>query len=108
LGTTETNQNDVHDEIKSSLKSGMIAVIQSKIFVFPSHIKKPKYSNMQNCNLLVVLYVYQTWFFTLEEEHRQRFFENRTLRRIFGPEREEDRSWRKLDNDELHRLYSSS
>jgi hypothetical protein len=29
------------------------------------------------------------------------------LRRIFGPKREEDGSWRKLHNDELHRLYSS-
>jgi hypothetical protein len=29
------------------------------------------------------------------------------LRRIFGPKREVDRSWRKLHNDELHSLYSS-
>jgi hypothetical protein len=34
-------------------------------------------------------------------------FENRVLRRIFGPQREEDGSWRKLHNDELHNLYSS-
>jgi hypothetical protein len=34
-------------------------------------------------------------------------FENRVLRRIFGPKREEDGSWRKLHNDELHNLYSS-
>jgi hypothetical protein len=34
-------------------------------------------------------------------------FENRVLRRIFGPKREEDGSWRKLHNDELHDLYSS-
>jgi hypothetical protein len=43
----------------------------------------------------------------LREEHRLRVFENRVLRRIFGPKREEDRSWRKLHNDELHSLYSS-
>jgi hypothetical protein len=43
----------------------------------------------------------------LREEHRQRVFENRVLRRIFGPKREEDGSWRKLHNDELHSLYSS-
>jgi hypothetical protein len=36
-----------------------------------------------------------------------RGFENRVLRRIFGPKREEDRSWRKLHNDKLHSLYSS-
>jgi hypothetical protein len=43
----------------------------------------------------------------LGEEHRPRIFENRVLRRIFGPKREEDGSWRKLHNDELHNLYSS-
>jgi hypothetical protein len=44
----------------------------------------------------------------LREEHRLRVFENRVLRKIFGPKREEDGSWRKLHNDELHSLYSSS
>jgi hypothetical protein len=43
----------------------------------------------------------------LEEKHRLRVFENRVLRRIFGPKREEDGSCRKLHNDELHSLYSS-
>jgi hypothetical protein len=43
----------------------------------------------------------------LWEEHRLRVFENRVLRKIFGPKREEDRSWRKLHNDELHSLFSS-
>jgi hypothetical protein len=42
----------------------------------------------------------------LREEHRLRVFENRVLR-IFGPKREEDGSWRKLHNDELHSRYSS-
>jgi hypothetical protein len=43
----------------------------------------------------------------LGEEHRLRVFENTVLRKIFGPKREEDGSWRKLHNDELHSLYSS-
>jgi hypothetical protein len=43
----------------------------------------------------------------LREEHRLRVFENTVLRRIFGTKREEDGSWRKLHNDELHNLYSS-
>jgi hypothetical protein len=43
----------------------------------------------------------------LREEHRLRVFESRVLRRIFEPKREEDGSWRKLHNDEIHSLYSS-
>jgi uncharacterized membrane protein len=43
---------------------------------------------------------------TLREEHRLRVFENRVLRRIFGPKREVTGNWRKLHNEELHKLYS--
>jgi hypothetical protein len=42
--------------------------------------------------LPVVLYGCETWSVTLREEHRLRVFENRVLRRIFGPKREEDGS----------------
>jgi hypothetical protein len=44
----------------------------------------------------------------LGEEHTLRVSENSVLRKIFGPKREEDGSWRKLHNDELHNLHSSS
>jgi hypothetical protein len=45
---------------------------------------------------------------TLREEHRLRVFENRVLRRIFGPNRDEvTGEWRKLHNEELQDLYSS-
>jgi hypothetical protein len=43
----------------------------------------------------------------LGEEHRLRVLEYRVLKKVFGPKREEDKSWRKLHNDELHSLYSS-
>jgi hypothetical protein len=44
----------------------------------------------------------------LREEHRLKDFENRVLRRIFGPKRDEVTvEWRKLHNEELHNLYSS-
>jgi hypothetical protein len=57
--------------------------------------------------LPVVLFGFETWSLTLGEEHRLRVFENRVLRKICGSESEEDGSWRKLHNDELHSLYSS-
>jgi hypothetical protein len=50
----------------------------------------------------------ETWPLTLREEDRLRVFENRVLRRIFGPKRDEvTGGWRKLQNEELHNLYSS-
>jgi hypothetical protein len=46
--------------------------------------------------------------FTLMEKHRLMVFENRVLRRIFEPKREEVAGgWRKLHNEEFHNLYSS-
>jgi hypothetical protein len=45
---------------------------------------------------------------TLSRERRLRVFENRVLRRIFGPKRDEvTGEWRKLHNEELHDLYFS-
>jgi hypothetical protein len=71
----------------------MLAVIRyKKIIIYKTVI------------LPVVLYECETWSLTLGEEHRLRIFENKVFR-IFGPKREEDGSWRKLHNDELHNLY---
>jgi hypothetical protein len=74
LGTTLTDQNCIHEEIKSRLNLG------------------------NACYHLV-----QSWSLTLREEHRLRVFENRVLRRIFGTKRDEVMGeWRKLHNEELH------
>jgi len=55
-----------------------------------------------------VLYGCETWSLILREEHRLRVFENRMLRRIFGPKRGEvTGEWRKLSNEELNGLYCS-
>jgi hypothetical protein len=55
-----------------------------------------------------VLYGCETWSLTLREEHRLSVFENKVLRRIFGPKRDEGTGeWRKLHNGELHNLHSS-
>jgi hypothetical protein len=58
--------------------------------------------------LPVVLFGCETWSLTLSEEHRLRMFENRVLRRIFGPTRDGvTGKWRTLHNEELSDLYSS-
>ena len=50
----------------------------------------------------MVLYGCETWPLTLREERRLRVFENRVLRRVFGPKRDEmTGEWRKLHNEEL-------
>ena len=56
--------------------------------------------------LPVLLYGCETWSLTLRQEHRLRVFENRVLRRIFGPRWDEvTGEWRKLHNEELNDLY---
>jgi hypothetical protein len=54
------------------------------------------------------LYGYETLSLTLREEHRLRVFENRVLRRIFGPNREEvSGGRRRLHNEQPHNLHAS-
>jgi hypothetical protein len=58
--------------------------------------------------LPVVLYGYETWSLTLTYKCRTEVFENRVLRRIFGPKRDEvTREWIRLHNEKLYALYSS-
>jgi len=63
----------------------------------------------RNVILSVVLYGCETWLLTLREEYRLRVFENRVLRKIFRPKRDEvTGELRKLHNDELRDRYSST
>jgi hypothetical protein len=56
----------------------------------------------------MVLYGRETWSLTLREEHGLRVFENRVLRRIFGPKRDEETGdWSKLYNEELNNFNPS-
>jgi hypothetical protein len=74
----------------------------------PIHISftRRQFSNI--VGKLLVLCGCETWSLTLREEHRLRVFENKVLRRIFGPKRDEvTGGWRKLHNEELRGLYSS-
>jgi hypothetical protein len=110
LGTTLTNQNCMQEEIKSRLNSGnayyhsVQSLLSSRLLSRNVRVKIYK-----TIILPFVLYGCETWSITLREERRLRVFENRVLRRIFGPKRDEvTGEWRKLHNEELHILYSST
>jgi hypothetical protein len=104
LGTILTDQNCIYEEIKSRLNSGNTCYysIQS---LLSSHLlsRNVKVKIYKTIILPFVLYGCETWSVTLREEHRLRVFENRVLRRIFGPKRDEVMGeWRKFSDEELH------
>jgi hypothetical protein len=110
LGSTLTDQNCIHEEIRSRLNSGNACyhAVQNLLSsrLLPRNVKIKIYKTII---LPLVLYGCETWSLMLREEHRLRMFENRVLRRIFGPKRDEiTGDWRKLYNEELHGLYCSS
>jgi hypothetical protein len=108
LGTTLTNQNDIRDEIKDRSNSGNACYYSVQNLLSSRLISKNlKIKIYKTVILPVVLYGCETWSLNLGEEQRLRVFENRVLRRIFGPKREVDGLWRKLHKDELHNSYSS-
>jgi hypothetical protein len=80
LGMTLTNQNDIHDEIKSRLNSGN-ACYYSVQNLLSSHLitKNLKIKIYKTVILPVVLYGCKTWSLTLREEHRLRVFENKSV-----------------------------
>ena len=109
LGTTSTNQNSIQEEIKSILKSGNACYHSVQNLLSSSLLSKNlKIKIYRTIILPVVLYGCETWSLALMEERRLRVFENRVLRRIFGPKRDEvTGEWRKSHNEELNNLYSS-
>jgi hypothetical protein len=90
LGTTLTDQNCMHEEIKSRLNSGNACyhLVQSLLSsrLLSGNLKVKIYKTII---LPVVLHGCETWSVTLREEHRLGVFKNRVLRRIFGPTRDE-------------------
>jgi hypothetical protein len=109
LGTTLTNQNLIQEEIKSILKSEN-ACYHSVQNLLSSNLlsKNLKIKMYRTIIFPVVLNECETWSLTLREERRLRVFENRVLRSIFGPERDEvTGEWKKLYNEELNNMYFS-
>ena len=86
LGITLTHQNSIQGEIKSRLKSGNACYHSVQNILSSSLLSKNiKIKIQRNIIFPVVLYGCETWSLTLKEERRLSVFENRVLRRIFGP-----------------------
>jgi hypothetical protein len=84
----------------------MLATIRFRVFCPLACCLGTK--NIKNNNSASCLYGCETWSVTLREEHRLRVFENRVLRRMFGPKGDEvTGEWRKLHIGVLHNRYSS-
>jgi hypothetical protein len=108
LGMTGTNQNLIQEEIKRRLNSGNVCHSVQSLLSSRLLSKNLKIRIYNTIIFPVVLYGCETWSRMVREEHRLRVFENRVLRRIFGPKRDEVMGeWRKLHNEELRDLYSS-
>jgi hypothetical protein len=92
LGTTTlTNQNDIHDEIRSRLNSENACYYSVQNLLSSCLISKNlKIKIYKTVILLIVLYGCETWSLTLGQEHKLRVFENRVLRKVFRPKRKED------------------
>jgi hypothetical protein len=96
MGTTIMNQNSIPEEIKCRLKTGNACYHSLQNIL--SSILLSKNLKIMIYGIIfvpVVLYGCETWLLRLGEECRMRVFENRVLRRIFGPTRDkETREWR--------------
>src|SRR5215469_4241886 len=109
LGTTLTYQNSIQEEIKIRLNLGNACYYSVQNPLSSSLLSKNLKIKIYRTTIIlpVVLYGCETWSLTLREERRLSVFENRVLRRVFGPKRDEvTGEWRKLHNEELRDLYS--
>jgi hypothetical protein len=86
LGTTETNQNLIQEEIRRRLNSGNACYHSVQNLLSSRLLSKCIKIRIYKATILpVVLYGWETWYLALREELGLRLFENRVLRRIFGP-----------------------
>jgi len=105
LGAYITSKNGVTEEIKIRLVSG-----NACFYSLPSQLisRKLKLKIYRTVILPVILYGCESWSRTLSDEHKLRVFENKVLRKIYGPKRGATTGeWRRLHNEKFHGLYNS-
>jgi len=103
-----TRQNYTQEGIKSRLSVGNACCYSMQNLLSCSLLSQNIKSKTYKTIILPVVYGCETWSLTLREKRRLRVFEERVLRRIFGPKRDEvTGEWRKLHNEELNDLCCS-
>ena len=109
LGTNLMNQNSIHEEIKGRWIPGNACYHSVLNPLSPSLISKNVKIKIHGTIILpVVLNCCETWSLTLRQECVLTIFENRVLKDILGPKRDEvTGEWRRLHNVKLYALYSS-
>jgi hypothetical protein len=110
LGPILTNQNSIHEEIKNLLKSENVCYTSVQNLLSCSLLTKNIKIQIYRTKILpVASYGCETFLFNvrLREERKLRVYENRVLRRIIGPQRNEvTMKSKELHNEELHEFYS--
>jgi hypothetical protein len=97
LGTTLTDKNSTQEEVKSRLKLGNACYYSVQNLLSSRLLSKNLMIRIYRTIILpVVLYGCETWSLTLKEQRRLRVFENRVLRIIFGPKRDDVRGMEKI------------
>jgi hypothetical protein len=104
------HQTQIRQKPTYALARGKQLTFRDGRYLQNLHVQRlPRLPSYKTIILPVVLYGCETWPLTLREQHRLRVFENRVLRRIFGPKKNEVKGQRrKLHCGELHNLYSPS
>jgi hypothetical protein len=99
----DTNRSKLHENLGNTCYHSLQSLLSSHLLS-----RNVKVKIYRTIILPLVLYGCETWSLSLREEHRLRVFEDRVLRRIFGPKRDEvTGQWRRLRSGELHSVYSS-
>ena len=109
-GVLDIKQRFIYTKLNTTVSLKMVVLIlcRDETLLCSTLLSKNIKIKIYRITILpVVLYGCETWSLTLRKERRLRVFENRVLRRIFGPRRDEvTGEWRKLHNAKLNDTYS--
>jgi hypothetical protein len=108
LGSIVNGNNSIEEEIKGRISLGNKAFHENQdLFKIKLLSKKSKLWMYQTIVRPVVTYACETWVLKENIETKLRVSERKVLRRIYGPTKESDGTWRIKSNDELNRLIGN-